>query len=65
MKQKQLKTEKTQPMEVTDVRKGAEDRKRVERLEKNVNFTKGSKYLPNTPLSNEYRYKRKQDKLIV
>lgn len=64
-KEKVTKIEKTLPTEVIDVRKGAEDRRRVERLEKNINFSKGSKYIPNTKQSQQYRYKHKQEKLLA
>lgn len=64
-KERGIKIEKTLPKEVIDVRNGAEDRRRAARLEKNINFAKGSKYIPNTEQSQQYRYKRKQEKLLA
>lgn len=53
--------EETAKLEILDVRKSSEERRRVGRIIKNANFARGSKYIPNTPQTNKYRYKRKID----
>lgn len=47
--------------EIIDATNSPADRRRVERILKNVNFVRGSKYLPNGGKANDYRYKRKHD----
>lgn len=64
LKKAKSKLERTEPMEVTDVRKGKDERRRAERLIKNTNFIKGSKFLTNSPEANEYRYSRKPQALL-
>lgn len=51
--------EENKKIEVLDVRKSEEERRRIGRIIKDVNFAKGSKFIPNGAEANQYRYKRK------
>lgn len=61
-----MKKTKEQVKETTivDATKSPEDRRRAERLIKNHNFMRGSKYIPNGGTANDYRYKRKPENLL-
>jgi len=63
-KQKRIKLDIPNNLTVNATKSEA-DRRRVSRLIKNDNFMRGSKYLPNGGKANEYRYKRKEETLIV